>query len=242
MNKLIFTSTFFGILFFSSAVKAQDNTLPTQGNVGIGTMNPTSRLDVNGTMKVDSCLIVKDTLITLHDARIGETLKVEGDIVAPNLGQVADFDAAKLLFVDDQGFILKGDSDEAIEHLSGIIYSKQCPADPFADVPNPVVVNVDLLLGPTVRIGRPGRVGLRVRHDRPLRGVGVVHPVVVYVDLIASRFDVYTVADRVVDPLSEQVSAQDDPVGPQDRPDDVERGELGPRHERHAGHERREGA
>lgn len=128
-------------LLTSTISFAQDNTLPTQGNVGIGTLTPSSRLDVNGTMKVDSCLIVKDTLITLGDARIGETLKVEGDLVAPNLGPVMNYDASKLLFVDEQGFILKGNSNDATDYLSGIIYSKQCPTDPFADVPNPVWVN-----------------------------------------------------------------------------------------------------
>lgn len=124
-----------------STAYAQENTLPTTGNIGIGTLTPSARLDVNGTMKVDSCLIVKDTLITLHDARIGETLKVEGAIVAPNLAEATNFDISKLLFVDDQGFILKGNSDEATDYLANVIYSKQCPTDPFADVPNPVWVN-----------------------------------------------------------------------------------------------------
>lgn len=137
MNKMLLVVS----LTISTVSIAQDNSLPTQGNVGIGTLTPSSRLDVNGTMKVDSCLIVKDTLITMGDARIGETLKVEGDIVAPNLGGVVDFDASKLVFTDNQGFILKGDSDEAIEWIGNGIYSKQCPSDPFADVPNPVWVN-----------------------------------------------------------------------------------------------------
>jgi hypothetical protein len=58
---------------------AQDNTLPTTGNVGIGTLNPTTRLDVNGNMKVDSCLHVKDTLVVDDDARIMNDMRVEGE-------------------------------------------------------------------------------------------------------------------------------------------------------------------
>ncbi len=107
-------------------------------------------------MKVDSCLIVKDTLITLHDARIGETLKVDGAIVAPNLGEVTNYNLSKLVFVDEQGFILKGNSDEATDYLTNIIYSKQCPSDPFANVPKPVWVsdtNKIIIDCPPVRVG-----------------------------------------------------------------------------------------
>ena len=38
------------------------NTVPTNGNVGIGTMNPSAKLDVNGHTKIDSTLIVKDSV------------------------------------------------------------------------------------------------------------------------------------------------------------------------------------
>lgn len=64
---------------------AQDNTMPTTGNVGIGTLNPSSRLDVNGTMKVDSSIIVKDTAIFQADARVEHDLKVEGQLFIPNI-------------------------------------------------------------------------------------------------------------------------------------------------------------
>lgn len=135
MKKIISILGLFGLTFLSNA---QDNTIQNTGNVGIGTLNPTVRLEVNGTLQVDSSLIVRDTLITEHDARIGEDLRVDGQIYAPNLNEVTDYDLSKLIFVDDQGSILKGANASA---LSDIIYSKQCPTDPFADVPNPVWVN-----------------------------------------------------------------------------------------------------
>ena len=41
----------------------QQNTLPTTGNVGVGTTTPDVKLQVNGTMRVDSSLTVKDTAV-----------------------------------------------------------------------------------------------------------------------------------------------------------------------------------
>lgn len=64
---------------FAFGAMAQDNTLPTSGNVGIGTLTPTTRLDVNGNMKVDSCLHIKDTLWVEDDARIMNDMRVEGE-------------------------------------------------------------------------------------------------------------------------------------------------------------------
>lgn len=45
------------------------NTFPSSGNVGINTTNPSAKLDVNGNMIVDSCLIVKDSIIVEKDLR-----------------------------------------------------------------------------------------------------------------------------------------------------------------------------
>lgn len=58
---------------------AQDNTIPTTGNVGLGTLTPSARLDVNGNMKVDSCLHVKDSLLIEDNARIMSDMRVEGE-------------------------------------------------------------------------------------------------------------------------------------------------------------------
>ena len=57
MIKLLLLS----VLILTVTVKAQ-NTLPTNGKVGIGTINPSARLDVNGHTKIDSTLTVKDSV------------------------------------------------------------------------------------------------------------------------------------------------------------------------------------
>ena len=47
----------------SNSIFAQENTLPETGNVGIGTMNPSATLDVNGNVHIDSMLMVKDSIL-----------------------------------------------------------------------------------------------------------------------------------------------------------------------------------
>jgi hypothetical protein len=49
---------------------SQTNTLPPNGNVGIGTTNPTSTLQVNGTAQIDSALYVKDSVVINRSARV----------------------------------------------------------------------------------------------------------------------------------------------------------------------------
>lgn len=125
---------------------AQDNTLPTTGNVGIGTLSPSARLDVNGNMKVDSCLHVKDSLLIEDNARImsdmwveGETrldgdTKIEGDLYLPNLAFDSTF-TGKFMLIDANGKLIGGGT---ANDLGTIIYSKQCQPNPLDDVPSPV--------------------------------------------------------------------------------------------------------
>ncbi len=59
-------------------VAAQTNTLPPSGNVGIGTTTPSSRLQVNGTAKIDSSLIVKDSVTIKKNLRVEENVNFLG--------------------------------------------------------------------------------------------------------------------------------------------------------------------
>jgi hypothetical protein len=59
------------------ALSQQENTLPQQGNVGIGTMTPQVKLDVKGKVSIDSTLIVKDSAIFEDDAHIKKVLTVD---------------------------------------------------------------------------------------------------------------------------------------------------------------------
>jgi hypothetical protein len=80
------------ILSIVSITTYSQNVLPTNGNVGIGTMNPSAKLDVNGKAIIDSMLIVKDSVrfkdrlivdkkvIFKADSRTKGNARVEGNI------------------------------------------------------------------------------------------------------------------------------------------------------------------
>lgn len=63
---------------------SQSNTLPSNGNVGIGTTTPSTKLQVNGSARIDSTLIVKDSLVIHRSARVKSDLKVDGNAVLRN--------------------------------------------------------------------------------------------------------------------------------------------------------------
>lgn len=147
----------------SSLSVAQDNTLPNTGNVGIGTLNPTARLDVNGNMKIDSCLHIKDSLLIEDNARImqdmrveGETTllgdtKIDGELTLTNVSYDDTF-LGRLLFADANGKVNGGTPND----LGTIIYSKQCAPDPYGDVLLPVWnngLNKIYIDCPPVRVG-----------------------------------------------------------------------------------------
>ena len=69
---------------FSSTAYSQTNTLPPSGNVGIGTTTPSSALQVNGTARIDSSLLVKDSVVINKTARVKSDLKVDGNTVLKN--------------------------------------------------------------------------------------------------------------------------------------------------------------
>lgn len=105
----------------SALAVAQENTLPTTGNVGVGTLTPSAKLDVKGTMRVDSTLTVKDELVTESDARIGEDLKVEGQLYVPNMQMTENMESG-MVVIDAQGQV-KSLSAPAL--LAGV-YGSDC--------------------------------------------------------------------------------------------------------------------
>jgi hypothetical protein len=69
------------VLFTATFISAQtNNTLPSNGNVGIGTTNPATKLQVCGNVVMDSSLVVKDTATFERDISLREDLKVDGNV------------------------------------------------------------------------------------------------------------------------------------------------------------------
>jgi len=60
---------------------SQTNSLPTSGNVGIGTTAPSAKLQVNGSARIDSMLLVKDSIVINKTATIKSDLKVVGNTI-----------------------------------------------------------------------------------------------------------------------------------------------------------------
>lgn len=68
------------LLSFTCTISlAQENELPATGNVGIGTSEPTQKLDVRGAARIDSTLRIGDSLTVQHSAHVGENLVVAGN-------------------------------------------------------------------------------------------------------------------------------------------------------------------
>lgn len=59
----------------------QSNTLPNSGNVGIGTTSPTTKLQVNGSARIDSSLVVRDSVVFNKTARVKTDLRVDGKAI-----------------------------------------------------------------------------------------------------------------------------------------------------------------
>lgn len=77
------------LLLFSHPLFSQTNSIPASGNVGIGTTSPTSKLQVNGSARIDSMLMVKDSLVVNKTATVKSDLKVMGKATIKNDLKVA---------------------------------------------------------------------------------------------------------------------------------------------------------
>src|SRR5690606_10890185 len=139
MNKILIFTIF--LVWSYAQVAYSQNVLPNNGNVGIGTLNPNAKLNVNGKVIVDSSLTVRDTATFESTLRIEENgivevdlevtgftllhgdLTVEGDVNLPNL-PIGSPDN-NILTIDGAGSLRNLHSDEFI----GMLYGSNCLTD-----------------------------------------------------------------------------------------------------------------
>ncbi len=103
---------------------SQENVIPENGNVGIGTGNtaPTARLQVAGSTRIDSTLTVNDSVVMATSARVGEDLKVDGNLYLPNIPALSNFTNESILVKGADGLTLA----LPIQEMAGTIYSLSC--------------------------------------------------------------------------------------------------------------------
>lgn len=78
MKKLLLISLL-SMTLTGSLLAQQENTIEESGNVGIGTTNPESKLDVRGSVKIDSTLSVKDSAVFEKNMTVQQNMRIEGD-------------------------------------------------------------------------------------------------------------------------------------------------------------------
>lgn len=120
MKAPLFTLFFAGIITCSFS---QSNTLPSSGNVGIGTTSPTERLTVNGSARIDSTLTVRDSMVVDRDAHIGSDLRVDGNTTLEgsltlNAFRDSTLEEDAVLLIDENGTVKSAGSS-----LRNLVYS-----------------------------------------------------------------------------------------------------------------------
>ncbi|MGV3631962.1 MAG: hypothetical protein ACO1O6_12200 [Bacteroidota bacterium] len=116
MKKMLFTvfTVAFGVTYAQ-----QENTIPAEGNVGLGTLNPSAKLDVNGNVHIDSTLKVKKGLTAEEEVRFTHINAIE-----QNTGE--------FVLIQPDGKIFKGNAGFVATRIGELIYmEKECGlADP----------------------------------------------------------------------------------------------------------------
>lgn len=103
---------------------SQENVIPENGNVGIGTGStaPTARLQVAGSTRIDSTLTVNDSVVMAASARVEEDLKVGGNLYLPNIQQLTGLHDETILVNGANGITQK----LPVSALKDILYLRNC--------------------------------------------------------------------------------------------------------------------
>ncbi|WP_343636320.1 hypothetical protein [Fluviicola sp.] len=154
-------------LFSVNQLFAQENNITENGNVGIGTGSaaPTARLQVAGSTRIDSTLTVNDSVVMATSARVGEDLKVEGDLYLPNIQQLNSIHEETILVSGENGITRK----VAATTLRDIIYSRNCDIVTGGSVASPSWAN-----GPNKLFSECPQVLVGIGTSTPTRQLDVV--------------------------------------------------------------------
>lgn len=95
------------------ALTQQENIIPAEGNVGLGTLSPNAKLDVNGNVHIDSTLKVKKGLTAEEEVRFTHLQDAEG--------------TEEFMLIRPDGKIFKGSAAFVADQIGEQIYTeKEC--------------------------------------------------------------------------------------------------------------------
>lgn len=112
----------FTALLATNQLTAQENILSENGNVGIGTTTPSARLQVAGSARIDSSLVVSDSVTMTASARVEEDLKVGGNLYLPNISLIDRIHDETILLSGENGITTKFPMSGLID----VMYSRNC--------------------------------------------------------------------------------------------------------------------
>jgi hypothetical protein len=165
-TKILLVATLLAGVFTISF--AQENELPPTGNVGIGTSQPTEKLDVRGAARIDSTLRIGDSLTVQNSARVGEDLIVTGNtylksdiFVTGDIHLNAATTEDEILLVGTDGILKKGGGLQAAMYHQNVQVQDFCrdgnsgyttPANPiWLNSPGKIYASRDCV--PDVKVG-----------------------------------------------------------------------------------------
>lgn len=114
---------------------SQENIIPEKGKVGLGTLNPSAKLDVNGKVHIDSMLFVKDSVLIDKDIRVRKNLKVEKNVRFTSINTATNINNKNILLIQPNGKITQVDKDFLAKNFGSIIYESKFCTDEYKATP-----------------------------------------------------------------------------------------------------------
>lgn len=129
-----------GFSVVSAHTFSQTNSIPASGNVGIGVTSPTTKLQVNGSARIDSTLTVRDSMIVDKTAHIKSDLTVDGKtILRDDLNVAEDLTIHSLrdstlpgegvLLIDSSGKVKNGGDLKSLVYAEAQSTQLPCASD-----------------------------------------------------------------------------------------------------------------
>jgi len=109
-------------VFVFNGLLGQENVISENGNVGLGTTTPTARLTVAGSARIDSSLVVNDSVTIAANARVEDDLRIGGNLYLPNVREVNQLSNETILVKGPNGIT----QALSFSKMTDFVYSRSC--------------------------------------------------------------------------------------------------------------------